>query len=99
MSELTVRKFAEKGDLARDLAKLTDHPSWGVLRESFDKAREKAELRLARQMYRGGEGHPEIDQREIDYQRGFWRGVQAVLDQPEYAGRAFVQAMERTKET
>lgn len=91
------RETAKKGDTARDLAKLTEHPSWAVLRQVFAQEREKAERRLAREMYGGGETHPAIDQRQIDYRRGFLRGCQAVLDAPELAEQLFERAM-RTEE-
>lgn len=88
------RDVAKKGTIAQDLAKLTEHPSWPVLREEFAKAREQAERRLAREMLSGGETKEPVDQRKIDYRRGFLRGAQAVLDQPELAQHAFEKALE-----
>lgn len=88
------REVAKKGDIARDLAKLTEHPSWPTLRAVFADAREKAERRLSREMFSGGETHAPIDQRAIDYRRGFLRGCQAVLDAPELAQQAFERALE-----
>lgn len=86
--------MAKKGDTARELAKLTEHVAWPTLRAVFAEAREKAERRLAREMFSGGETHAPLDQRAIDYRRGFLRGCQAVLDAPELAQHAFQKALE-----
>lgn len=88
------RDVAKKGTLAQDLAKLTEHPSWPVLRQVFADAREKAERKLSREMLSGGELVAPVDQRKVDYRRGFLRGCQAVLDHPELAQHAFEKALE-----
>ena len=95
MTELVDRRVVKLGDQAQELSKLVEHPAWLELRRLFAEAREAAEQKLAREMFGGGEGHPALDQREIDYRRGFLRGAQAVLDKPELAVRAFEKAMER----
>lgn len=95
--ELADRKRAQQADHAREMAKLVEHPSWPLLRETFAKAREQAERKMARELLGGGEGHPQIDQRAVDYRRGFLRGCQAVLDHPELAVTMFEKADERTR--
>lgn len=92
------KHVARLGDAARDLGKLTEHPSWKLLRDTFEKARADAELRLANELFSGGEGAKPADQRKIDYRRGFLRGCQAVLDHPERAVKAFEEAMERMEQ-
>ena len=89
------RRTAELGTLAQELNKLVEYPEWDVLRESFAKARAVAEERMAREMFSGGEDKTPLDQRKIDYRRGFLRGVQSVLDAPGNADTAFRKAMER----
>lgn len=91
------RRAARLGDAARDLNKLIEYPEWQVLVESFKTARAVAEQRMAREMFAGGEAHKPLNQREVDYRRGFLRGVQAVLDAPADADTAFRKAMERTE--
>lgn len=93
------RKIALLGDTANELAKLKEHPSWDVLKRVFADARQRAEKKMAREMFSGGENHPALDQREVDYRRGFLRGAQAVLDHPELAEKAFLKAMERTQDS
>lgn len=88
-------RLGQIGTVAKELNKLTEYPEWDVLRQEFAKAREAAERRMARDMFSGGEGAKPLDQRQVDYRRGFLRGVQAVLDAPGDADTAFKKAMER----
>lgn len=86
-------RVAELGDLARDLAKLTEHPSWSVLRSEFDKRKTAYLAKLVRKLAAGGVEAPPVNQREIDYQRGFLRGAQAVLDSPDNALKMLEKAL------
>ena len=96
MDEVAQRhRAAELGTLARELHKLTEMPEWQTLRSVFAEQREAAEVRMAREMFAGGIDKSPLDQREVDYRRGFLRGVQAVLDAPADADTAFRKAMER----
>lgn len=95
MSELTNRKTVKLADQAREMAKLTEHPAWPALRQAFAEARAQAERKLVSEMMRGGEGAAPLDQRKVDYRRGFLRGCQAVLDHPELAIQAYESAMEK----
>lgn len=88
------RQVAKQGDVAQDLAKLTEHPSWPTLRQVFTDARDRYERKLAREMLAGGEDTGTVDQRKVDYRRGFLRGCQAVLDHPELAARMFEKALQ-----
>lgn len=88
-------KVRELGDAARELAKLTEHSSWSVLRAEFD-GRKRAYLdKIARSIATGGLDAKPIDQREIDYIRGFLRGAQAVLDTPGHALEALEEALKK----
>ena len=89
------RKAGELGTLAGELHKLTEMPEWQTLREVFAEQRAQAEARMAREMFAGGIDKPPLEQRAVDYRRGFLRGVQAVLDAPADADTAFRNAMER----
>lgn len=64
-----------------EAAALTKQPGWTRLRERYRALLEQEQHRIGRDMLNG---RP-FDQREIDRRRGFWAGVQAVLDTPEQA--------------
>ena len=82
---LRSQKLREVGDTARDLAKLTEHPSWPMLRMEVEKRKHGYLVKVARQITAGGPDAETYDQREIDYIRGFFKGVDAVLDAPDRA--------------
>lgn len=86
-----------KGDLARELSKLRDHPSWETLRSEYEKVRREEEERLLRKLTASGINAAPIDQREIDYRRGFWAGAQWLLDNPDLADAALAAALKRTR--
>ena len=88
-----MRELTEKADLAREFKKLTEHPSWPTLRAVFAKERERMERATARKVLAGTETADPIDQRVIDYRRGWMRGVQAVLDAPDLAILNFEKAL------
>lgn len=83
------------GDRARELAKLADHPSWPVLKGEMARVRGVYQARLARRLTTGGINASPLDQREIDYQRGFFAGAQWILDNPEMAEATLAKALER----
>src|SRR5574341_1362785 len=80
---LREQKIRSLGDKGRELAKLTEHPAWLTLRREFEARRQTYLQRLAREMVVGGIDAEPLSQRELDYQRGFFRGAQAVLDTPD----------------
>lgn len=51
--------------------------------------------KLARRLTTGGLYAPPLDQREIDYQRGFFAGARWILDNPEMAEGELRKALER----
>jgi len=77
-----VRELADK---AQELAKLKEHPSWEILRAEFEKRKQGYLRGVAQGLMAGGPDAPAMDQRRIDYERGFLRGAQAVLDTPDNA--------------
>lgn len=85
MARLRPAALRDAADTARELAKLKDHPSWEVLRSEFEARKRRYLDKIARQLAAGGIDADPLNQREIDYQRGFLRGAQAVLDSPENA--------------
>ena len=89
------RRLGQAGALAQELAKLAEHPSWAVLKAHVDELKQKDAERLARKLMAGGEAAQPVDQRSIDYQRGFWRGVDSVFSSPEDAEKALKRAIER----
>jgi len=66
---------------AAEQAALTKQAGWQRLRERYRQALEREERRIGRALLNG----EPVDQRDIDRRRGFWAGVQAVLDTPEQA--------------
>ena len=92
---LRSQKLRDVGDTARELAKLTEHPSWDALRAEFEKRKRMFHAKLANQLMAGGPKAKPFDQREIDYQRGFLSGAQAVLDTPDRAVEALEQLLRK----
>jgi len=72
----------ELGDLARDLGKLQDTPAWVRLQAEFDKVKDTYVNGQARKLTSGGLKAEPLDQRAIDYQRGFFRGCEYILSLP-----------------
>ncbi len=67
------------------LAALKQSESWGELREFYEERLRKDCETLGRQLIAGTSP---ADQRVIDFKRGFWAGIRAILDTPEAAERA-----------
>jgi len=94
-TSLRSSQVRDLGDKARELAKLAEHPSWATLRKEFEARKQTYLLKLARQIAAGGKDAAPLDQRELDYQRGFLRGAQAVLDTPDNAIEALEKALQK----
>ena len=83
------------GDRAQQLSKLTEHPSWATLKEELGRVREMYQTKLSRKLTTGGINAPPLDQREIDYQRGFFAGAKWILDNPDLAESTLQTALDR----
>lgn len=64
---------------ARKLAPFVDDMAWQALRQKFEEKKESLLASITRRQMRG----EVVDQREIDLQRGFYLGVEAVLNEPD----------------
>lgn len=80
-----------KGEVAAALARLARHPDWALLTELFTKKKDREIEMMSRLLLAGGT----IDQRRLDYERGFWDGVEAILKRPENAEKRFQAALSR----
>ena len=98
MAELLTDEQRELQDLARDLGKLKESPAWAALRRQYDKASENARRNVANSLFGGGASAPPVDQRAIDYQRGFLRGAKWILDNPEHTEVALQHALRNHSE-
>lgn len=74
-------KVREIVDDVRAYEELRQSAGWYRLRRAIAGRREEFIARLTGRLLRG----EIVDQREIDYQRGFFAGAEFVLDQPEKA--------------
>lgn len=88
-------RIRELGDRARELAKLMEHPSWDLLRLELDAKRSQFMARKTRELISGGIHADPVNQREIDYQRGFFAGAEWILNNPEMAEATLKKALER----
>ena len=88
----TGREIGVLGDRAQALAKLRDMPEWAALRNEVDVWRDRKTKALASRLLSTGI----VDQRDIDFQRGFLKGMEWLLDSPELTEKALIQAIERT---
>ena len=73
-------------------ALLKKHPAWPKLRAHYEAERTRAVERFGRKVVHRGDAVSEVEAAEI---RGFWKGVFAILDNPE---RAETQILESTGE-
>lgn len=62
----------------RLFAELAQHPAWGVLREVVKKQMETKFAFHASQLM----GGTEVDQRTVDFDRGYFAGMKHLLDSP-----------------
>lgn len=95
MSTIEADKIRVLGDRARELSKLQEHPSWPILKTELERVRDLYVGRLARTFATGGISALPLNQREIDYQRGFFRGAKWILDNPDMAESTLMKALER----
>lgn len=96
MSDLERRRLL--GDRARALSKLEGHEGWELLGKELQERREVFERTLGRRLLSGGLEAELVDQRHIDYQRGYWRGVRDILDSPVRAQQALDDALKRMED-
>lgn len=73
--------MAGETDPKRRIAAVKDHPGWEDLVAEWRTVRERRTAQLGRSFMAG----KPLNQREIDLERGFWRGVEAVLMWPDQA--------------
>ena len=85
----------ELGDLAQDLGKLKDTPAWARLQAEYEKAKETYVDGQARKLVSGTLKAEALDQRAIDYQRGFFRGCEHILQMPSRAEGALNSAVKK----
>jgi hypothetical protein len=72
-------------------ATVKTHPAWPHMLEHYRELRQRYSEALGAKLMAGDQ----IDQREIDFRRGYWAGVFSVLTSPEAAEKAYVQAQEK----
>lgn len=83
------------GTLAQELTKLQELPEWQALRRHFQAVKARAEQSAFNTLYAGGESAKEIDQRKVDYRRGYLKGTEDFFLYPERLVAQFEKAMER----
>lgn len=76
------------------LTVLAQHPAWQELRDEFARQKERHLKKVAGELM----GTALIDQREIDYYRGFWAGCGWLLNTAENAEDALEKALNRAKQ-
>lgn len=72
-------------------ATVKTHAAWPHLVEHYKELRKNYSDALGAKIMAG----TVVDQRELDFRRGYWAGVFAVLTSPEAAEQAYVQAEEK----
>lgn len=80
-------------DVAQKLRELSATDGWDLLRETFARQREQYYERLARDLMAG----KEIDQRKLDYNRGFFESVEQLLEAPHNAEAILEKAVKRLR--
>ena len=70
---------------------LKSHDGWKRLREHAEADRERFFVRLAKRLMKG----EQVPQDEIDFQRGFYMGVEWILGHPEEAEASLERAARR----
>ena len=96
--DLRSERIRALGDVARELEKLEGHPGWEALKSEFSEMESTYQRSLARKLLAGGISAPPVNQREIDYQRGFFAAVRAILRAPDSAKAALEKALEREEQ-
>jgi len=80
-------------EIAEKLRELKDTDGWQVLLETFERQRQTYYDNLARDLMKG----KEIDQRKLDYNRGFFDSVEQMLAAPENAEKILAGNVARLK--
>lgn len=91
------RRLTELEQRARRLGELKEHPSWLLLREIFEAKRQRSFAVLMKQLMNGGAQAPPLDQRTLDFERGFWAGANWILENPEQAEKTLQSALNRAE--
>jgi hypothetical protein len=99
MPEVVDRQLALMGDLARELTKLQELPEWDALRQRMDEIRKLMERAMLSKLLIGNETVDPIDQRAVDYRRGYLKGTEDFLLYPERLVAQFEKVMERTQDS
>jgi hypothetical protein len=92
---LDAAKLKVIGDRAQELGKLKDVPSWATLRQVVDAKYQRWINGFTRDHLAAGFDRDPVDQRLLDYQRGFWAGCHWLLDNPEKAEDTLKQALRK----
>lgn len=93
--QLASTMIRQLGDLSRELESLQHTDAWLLLRAEFEKTQNVYFNSQARKLTSGNISAPPVDQRAIDYQRGFFRGAEFILGMPERVALAHKRAVER----
>lgn len=87
-------RLKQIGDRAQELGKLKKHPSWKVLREVCESKRDRLSQLVAKDIV---SGEP-IDQRKLDYLRGWAAATEHLLAVPENAESALETALKKARQ-
>lgn len=82
-SSLLSPELRKLKNLDHELANLAEHPSWSSLVKMFEAEKTEWALGIGNKLLAGGLKAAPIDQRELDYKRGYFAGIRAVLSAPE----------------
>jgi hypothetical protein len=75
------------------LKELTEHPAWPELRAMAEQGKESYLRRIANRLLRG----EAIEQRDLDYDRGYYQGIEDLLASPDKAVKQMRRALERAE--
>lgn len=77
MVDATSKEYtSEELEFLDQMSRLLEHPGFQMLTERVKEKREQYRLNLATGIGMTGDWNaPPVDQREIDYKRGFWNGA------------------------
>jgi hypothetical protein len=64
------------------LGLLEQHPGWLLLIREWEARREKERILFEAVILAGGPAAHPVDQRKVDYERGYWAGVRDCIDTP-----------------
>ena len=86
MKEETLKKIGEK---AQGLSLLREIPEWARLKEIAEEKKREQLAALSRKIM----STQPLDQREVDFNRGFWTGISWILDNPEASNTQLKKAL------